>query len=388
MIPEPHQEEFDGLLGRWIRFLAVKHHGSCGSSPPGLYKQLLWDVEWPVGAGWAGMGWVCWEGGEECGWMGKDIGLFDAVVGADATKSRTAQPELLGSKLVKSFEGWMWTNANCGTAIDLKLPEDGADQFEEADVIPSALACGSNGTKLPVIQGKPFCAEDIEEPLKSLWSVGLTYHQSGAGVMTEPRQEEPELLVERPIHFQAGGERMSQKGAPTGQEQELQRDQEGYIEEDWVIFGQHFWKGWTPSIVVVVAAICSWFLVLVEMLKGIGQCSCRFERSSKTLTNIPGPSAYTVAFPASLLHFCLLALLLVPCAAAVQSTITTSAGNQPNDVSWAMVCSGGSELEGGAPFFGCSNATSGENCTLHMRDGAGDSWNGAHCAGLGQNLTR
>eukprot|EP00966_Prymnesium_polylepis_P049515 1146282-Prymnesium_polylepis.1 len=181
MIPEPHQEEFDGLLGRWIRFLAVKHHGSCGSSPPGLYKQLLWDVEWPVGAGWAGMGWVCWEGGEECGWMGKDIGLFDAVVGAGATKSRTAQPEQLGSKLVKSFEGWMWTNANCGTAIDLKLPEDGADQFEEADVIPSALACGSNGTKLPVIQGKPFCAEDIEEPLKSLWSVGLTYHQSGAG---------------------------------------------------------------------------------------------------------------------------------------------------------------------------------------------------------------
>jgi len=180
---------------------------------------------------------------------------------------------------------------------------------------------------------------------------------------------------------------MSQKGAPPGQEQELQRDQEGYMEEDWVIFGQHFWKGWTPSIVVVVAAICSWFLVLVEMLKGIGQCSCRFERSSKTLTNIPGPSAYTVAFPASLLHFCLLALLLVPCAAAVQSTITTSAGNQPNDVSWAMVCSGGSELEGGAPFFGGSNATSGENCTLHMRDGAGDGWNGAHWAGLGQNLT-
>eukprot|EP00966_Prymnesium_polylepis_P228033 5276667-Prymnesium_polylepis.1 len=71
----------------------------------------------------------------------------------------------------------------------------------------------------------------------------------------------------------------------------------------------------------------------------------------------------------------------------MQSTVTVSAGTEPDKVSWIMVCSGGSVLEGGAPFLGNSNARTGENCALHMRDAAGDGWNGARWTGLGQNVT-
>ena len=87
-------------------------------------------------------------------------------------------------------------------------------------------------------------------------------------------------------------------------------------------------------------------------------------------------------------HGCLLiVLLLIQCTAAMQSSVTVSAGTRPDEVSWIMMCSGGSVLGGGSPFLGSSNATIGENCALHMRDGAGDGWNGARWTALGQNVT-
>eukprot|EP00966_Prymnesium_polylepis_P006091 139458-Prymnesium_polylepis.2 len=71
----------------------------------------------------------------------------------------------------------------------------------------------------------------------------------------------------------------------------------------------------------------------------------------------------------------------------MQSTVTVSAGARPKEVSWILVCSGGSVLEGGAPFLGSFHARTGENCALHMRDDTGDGWNGARWTGLGQNAT-
>ena len=86
--------------------------------------------------------------------------------------------------------------------------------------------------------------------------------------------------------------------------------------------------------------------------------------------------------------YMLLSLPLVPFAAtATQTPMNTSVGNRPFEVRWSMVCSGGSLQDGGSPFSGSSNATNGENCTLHMKDATGDGWNGAHWTGFGQNLT-
>eukprot|EP00966_Prymnesium_polylepis_P087928 2034336-Prymnesium_polylepis.1 len=116
------------------------------------------------------------------------------------------------------------------------------------------------------------------------------------------------------------------------------------------------WMHRPPGAIVTLAAICVLF-VLGKKRKGIRKCSCSFEVCWKARASIQGSGSSV--FPLVLSRFCIiLALLLIPCAATTQAPITVSTGSHPNEVSWMLVCSGGSVLEGGAPFSGSSNATS------------------------------
>jgi hypothetical protein len=58
-------------------------------------------------------------------------------------------------------------------------------------------------------------------------------------------------------------------------------------------------------------------------------------------------------------------------------SVTVSAGNYANEVSWELNCNDGVTLSGGAPNSGSVLATEGSICTLAMLDSHGDGWNSA-----------
>ena len=64
-----------------------------------------------------------------------------------------------------------------------------------------------------------------------------------------------------------------------------------------------------------------------------------------------------------------------------------SSGSYPSEVSWAVDCSDGSSLSGGAPYLGSHEVSGGASCTLDMQDRFGDGWNGAEWEGFGKTLT-
>eukprot|EP00966_Prymnesium_polylepis_P059247 1373467-Prymnesium_polylepis.1 len=135
-------------------------------------------------------------------------------------------------------------------------------------------------------------------------------------------------------------------------------------------------------VLILMGIVC---VVLAKWWQRIGQhhhlLIVASERRKRTQSESEKKITGLDAFP----HSCLLLfLLLIP---TTMGSVHVSAGSRPNEVSWIMVCSGGSVLEGGAPFLGSFKATTGENCALHMRDGAGDGWNGARWIGFGQNVT-
>ena len=62
-------------------------------------------------------------------------------------------------------------------------------------------------------------------------------------------------------------------------------------------------------------------------------------------------------------------------------SITVSGGRYPGEVSWSVLCPGGSPCSGGAPYSGSCSGNPGSTCTLSMSDSFGDGWNGASWVG-------
>ena len=74
--------------------------------------------------------------------------------------------------------------------------------------------------------------------------------------------------------------------------------------------------------------------------------------------------------------------LLLPLSVALRTfSISVSTGRYANEVSWNVLCPGGSRCSGWAPYTGSCTGNAGSTCTLTMSDSFGDGWNGAQWVG-------